>query len=149
MTRPRRVVRPGRTVAYKVSIRPVTKQKGKAKAKANGAAGPNLNLRVVLPIGVRYMKSGTRPSFLTYYDAQGRKARRQPVQSNDSMVLTWENIGATHRTFKVKARVDSAFASGTQLTFSAQLFESVTVGAGSIPVPACPQPAPNVTVTVV
>lgn len=80
-TSPRRVVRPGRTVVYKLGVRPVTKQKGKASAKATSAAGPTLNLRVVLPPGVRYMKSATSPS-LWAYGARGRKAKRQPVQAD-------------------------------------------------------------------
>lgn len=147
-TSPRRVVRPGRTVRYKVSLRPATKQP-KAKATSQAAGGPTLNLRVALPAGVRYMQSTTSPPLLAY-SAGGRKAKRQPVLANDSAVLTWEDIGVTckGRDFVVKVRVDSAIASGTPLTFSAQLFESVQVGAGTSAVPACPRSAPNATVTV-
>ena len=94
-----------------------------------------------------YLQSSTFPSLLAY-DARGRKTKRQPVQSNGGARLTWEDIGPTRkgRDFKVKVRVDSAIASGTPLTFAAQLVESVQVG--SQVVPACPRPAPNVTLTV-
>lgn len=64
--------------------------------------------------------------------------------------MTWEDIGSNRRTFKVKVRVDSTIAPMTQLTFSAQLFESVQLGAeGGTVAPTCPQPAPNVTLSVV
>lgn len=152
-TQPRRVVRPGRTVQYKVRVRP-TKMMKKAKRKESGAggqaAGPVLNLRLVLPPGARYLTSITSPPLLAS-DAPGRKVRRQPVQAANGM-LTWEDIGlpTTYkgRVFKVKARIDIMAASGTLLTFSAQLFESVPVGGGGSVVPACPRSAPNVTLTV-
>ncbi len=153
VTQPRRVVRPGRTLRYKVRVRPAKTMK-KAKRKESGAGGqatgPVLNLRLVLPPGVRYLKSITSPPLLAS-DAPGRKVRRQPVQAADGM-LTWEDIGSptTHKgwVFKIKARVDITAASGTLLAFSAQLFESVSVGGEGSVVPACPRSAPNVTLTV-
>lgn len=145
-TSPRRVARAGCTVVYKVNVCR-TKAKELGKTKAVGAAGPTLNLHVVLPTGVRYMKSSTTPLLRTH-DAQGRKIKPQSVQA-DGRVLTWEDIGLNRRTVKVKVRVEPTVAPGTILTFSAQLFESVTVGAGSNPVPACPESAPDATVTVV
>ncbi len=152
-TKPRRMARPGRTIRYKVSVRPAaTKQakvkgtKAKVPSGSQSAAGPTLNLRVALPAGVRYMRSSTYPPLLTH-DARGRKARRQPVQA-DGGLLTWENVGPMPkgRTFKVRVRVDSVIAPGTLLTFSAELFESVQVGENALP--ACPQSSPNVMVTV-
>ena len=150
----RRVVRPGRTVQYKVRVRSTTKTKKQAKPKGSGtggqAAGPTLNLRIVLPLGARYVKSTTFPPLLVS-DTQGRKMKRQPVQEADGL-LTWEDIGSptTHkgRVFKVKVRVDKTAESGTLLSFSAQLFESIPVGGGGNVVPACPRSAPNVTLTV-
>jgi hypothetical protein len=133
-------VRPRRTVLYKVHVRPATKH-----AITRKAAGLILNLRVVLPAGVHYVKSKTVPQ-LYASNSSGRKAKSKPVLSDGSMVLTWEDIGAK-RSFEVKTRVDNAVARGTQLTFSAQLFESVQVGPEASP--ACPRSAPNVTVTVV
>jgi hypothetical protein len=94
-----------------------TMKKTKRKESGTGgqAAGPALNLRMVLPPGARYIKSTTSPPLLAS-DAQGRKVRRQPVQAADGM-LTWEDIGSptTHkgREFKVKARIDITAASGT------------------------------------
>ena len=148
-TVPRHKVHAGRIVRYKVSIRPTTKYAKAKKASAGAqAAAPILNLRVTLPADVKYISSVTSPS-LYALGLSGRKIKRQPVQSNNSMVLTWEDIGATRkgRTFKVKTRVDSATASGTLLTFSAQLYESVQVGSGFDP--ACAVSASDVTLPVV
>jgi hypothetical protein len=143
------MVRAGRTVRYKVSVRPNAKQ---GKAMTDQTAGPTLNLRVVLPAGVHYVQSYTSPPLLAY-GARGRKIKRQPVEAGGGL-LTWEDIGsapASHkgrRAFVVKVRINATIASGTPLTFSAELYESVQVGAGNV-VPACPQSAPNVTVTIV
>eukprot|EP00624_Nannochloropsis_granulata_P005654 evm.model.NODE_40385_length_66094_cov_35.488079.2 len=126
----------------------------KAMRKESGAggqaAGPVLNLRLVLPPGANYLRSVTSPPLLAS-DATGHKMRRQPVQAANG-ILTWEDIGSPTRhkgqLFKVKARIDKMVASGTLLTFSAQLFESVPEGGGINVVPACLRSAPNVTLTV-
>lgn len=145
-TSPRRTVRRGRILRYKIRIRSAVKQAERKHSAGEGqGAAPILSLRVVLPAGLRYVKSGTSPPIMRY-DTQGRKEKLWPVEA-DGGLLTWENIGATGRDFMVKARVDSTAVPGTLLTFSAQLFELVPVGSSDTP--ACPQSARNVTMTVI
>jgi hypothetical protein len=155
-THPKRVVKPGRIVRYKLKVYPATtknKTGGETAVKpkaSNTSSASTLNLRVVLPTGVTYIKSKTsRPSYSP--EGSGRKVTKlRPIVEEDGLQLTWEDIGATLLKackFKVKVRVDPDAARGTVLPFSAYLFESVAVGSNALP--ACPQPFPNVTVTVV
>lgn len=82
---------------------------------------------------------------------KGHRVKRPPVLDNSGLLLMWEDIGSTPapkgRNFRVTVRVDSYLAPGTELSFAAQLFESVPVGGSGVL--ACPLPAPNATVTVV
>lgn len=131
------MVRAGRIVTYKISVRPAAKKP---------ADEPILNVRIALPAGVAYVDSKASPGLYTR-DPSGKKVKRQPVQSDGGMVLTWEDFGSARkgRKFLVKVRVDSGIASGTPLTFTAELFEFVAVG-GSV---TCSLSAPDVTLTVV
>lgn len=146
-TSPRRTVRPGRIIRYRVRVRSAVKKARQRKHSAAGGqgAGPTLNLRVALPARVRYIQSSTFPALMTY-NSRGRKSKLQPVQA-DGGLLTWEDIGPTRRDFKVKVIVDSTVAPGTLLPFSAQVFEVVPVGDSVAP--TCPRLAPNVTVAVI
>lgn len=151
-TSPRRMARPGRILNYKVRLTPAVRAKGVAKTKkgaltSGSGSSTILSLRVMLPTGVRYVKSSVSPPLLTTGAKHRRKVKRTATLDNSGLLLTWEDLRATPapkgRTFKVTVRVDSYLVSGTALTFAAEVFETVSVGGTGIV--ACPRAAPNAT----
>ena len=153
-TSPRTRVRPSRYVRFTVGLRQTTKSTSKVqKGTAPAGQTPTLALRVSLPAGVRYVKSAVHPKL------KGTSKRNKvvlPTLNETARIVTWENVGMSasdggkpsKRKFRITVLVDSSVMAGTVLSFGAELFELVPVGAQATTVPACPRVAPNATVVV-
>ena len=126
----------GKATVYGVAVR-------NTQDRRTGQAATGLTLAVFAPPRAQVSVSGTKVKpFPVRSDPQNRRTKVQPTIDNAENVVRWQNFSLKpqgHRVFMVAVRLTHGLAPGTQLPFSAAVYQT----APSNSLPFCAQWVPN------